>query len=55
MDGLSEYDYFGMACKKPRSRFNRNVWEMLAQLVYDGPEITKEAQLWERKLGAKND
>ena len=31
-----------------------NVWEMLAQLVYDGPEITKEAQLWERVLGAKN-
>ena len=26
---------------------------MLAQLVYDGPEITKEAQLWERILGAK--
>ena len=30
-----------------------NVWEMLVQLVYDGPEITKEAQLWERTLGAK--
>ena len=30
-----------------------NVWEMLAQLVYDGPEKTKEAQLWERTLGAK--
>ena len=30
-----------------------NVWEMLAKLVYDGPEITKEAQLWERILGAK--
>ena len=30
-----------------------NVWEMLAQLVYDGPEITKEAQLLERILGAK--
>ena len=30
-----------------------NVWEMLAQLVYEGPEITKEAQLWERILGAK--
>ena len=30
-----------------------NVWEMLAQLVYDGPEITKEAQQWERILGAK--
>ena len=26
---------------------------MLAQLVYDEPEITKEAQLWERILGAK--
>ena len=26
---------------------------MLLQLVYDGPEITTEAQLWERKLGAK--
>ena len=33
----------------------KNIWEMLAQLVYDGPEITKEAQLWERELGAKND
>ena len=30
-----------------------NVWEMLAQLVYDWPEITKEAQLWEWILGAK--
>ena len=30
-----------------------NLWEMLAQLVYDGPEITKEAQLWEWILGAK--
>ena len=30
-----------------------NVWEMFAQPVYDGPEITKEAQLWERILGAK--
>ena len=30
-----------------------NIWEMLAQLVYEGPEITKEAQLWERILGAK--
>ena len=29
------------------------VWEILAQLVYDGPEITKQAQLWERILGAK--
>ena len=26
---------------------------MLAQLVSDGPEIKKEAQLWERILGAK--
>ena len=26
---------------------------MLAQLVYDGLETTKEAQLWERILGAK--
>ena len=39
-----------MACKTSRSE---NVWEMLAQLVYDGPEITKEAQLWKQILGAK--
>ena len=26
---------------------------MLVHLGYDGPEITKEAQLWERILGAK--
>ena len=25
----------------------------LRQLVHDGPEITKEAQLWEQILGAK--
>ena len=26
---------------------------MLAQLVYERPEITKEAKVWERILGAK--
>ena len=39
--------------RSPDLNLIENVWEMLAQLVYDGPEITKEAQLWERKLGAK--
>ena len=39
--------------RTPDLNLIENVWEMLAQLVYDGPEITKEAQLWERILGAK--
>ena len=33
--------------RSPDLNLIENVWEMLAQLVYDGPEITKEAQLWE--------
>ena len=39
--------------RSPDLNLIENVWEMLAQLVYDGPEITKEAQLWEWILGAK--
>ena len=39
--------------RSPDLNLIENVWEMLAQLVYDGPEITKVAQLWERILGAK--
>ena len=39
--------------RSPDLNLIENVWEMLAQLVYDGPEITKEAQLWQRILGAK--
>ena len=39
--------------RSPDLNLIENVWEMLGQLVYDGPEITKEAQLWERILGAK--
>ena len=39
--------------RSPDLNLIENFWEMLAQLVYDGPEITKEAQLWERILGAK--
>ena len=39
--------------RSPDLNLIENIWEMLAQLVYDGPEITKEAQLWERILGAK--
>ena len=39
--------------RSPDLNLIENVWEMLAQLVYDGPEITKEAQLWERIRGAK--
>ena len=39
--------------RSPDLNLIENVWEMLAQLDYDGPEITKEAQLWERILGAK--
>ena len=39
--------------RSPDLNLIENVWERLAQLVYDGPEITKEAQLWERILGAK--
>ena len=39
--------------RSPDLNLIENVREMLAQLVYDGPEITKEAQLWERILGAK--
>ena len=40
--------------RSPDLNLIENVWEMLAQLVYDGPEITKEAQLCERILGAEN-
>ena len=39
--------------RSPDLNLIENIWEMLAQLVYDGPEITKESQLWERILGAK--
>ena len=39
--------------RNPDLNLIENVWEMLAQLVNDGHEITKEAQLWERILGAK--
>ena len=39
--------------RSPDLNLIENVWEMLTQLVFDGPEITKEAQLWERILGAK--
>ena len=39
--------------RSPDLNLIENIWEMLAQPVYDGPEITKEAQLWERILGAK--
>ena len=39
--------------RSPDINLIENVWEMLAQLVYDGPEIRKEAQLWVRILGAK--
>ena len=39
--------------RSPDLNLIENVWEMLAQLVYDGPEITKEARLWERILRAK--
>ena len=39
--------------RSPDLNLIENVCEMLAQLVYDGPEITKEAQLWERILGVK--
>ena len=39
--------------RSPDLNLIETVWEMLAQLVYDRPEITKEAQLWERILGAK--
>ena len=39
--------------RSPDLNLIENIWEMLAQLVHDGPEIMKEAQLWERILGAK--
>ena len=39
--------------RSPDLNLIENVWEMLAQLVYDGPEITKEGQLWERIQGPK--
>ena len=39
--------------RSPDLNLIENIWEMLAQLVYDGPEIMKEVQLWERILGAK--
>ena len=39
--------------RSPDQNLIENVWEMPAQLVYYGPEITKEAQLWERILGDK--
>ena len=31
--------------RNPDLNLIENVWEILAQLVYDGPEITNEAQL----------
>ena len=39
--------------RSPDLNLIENVWEMLAQLVYDVPEIMKKTQLWERILGAK--
>ena len=39
--------------RSPHLNLIENIWEMLAQLFYDGPEITKEAQLWEWIIGAK--
>ena len=39
--------------RSPDLNLIENVWEMFAQLVYDRPEIMKEAQPWERMLGAK--
>ena len=39
--------------RSPDLNLIENVWEMLAQLVYDGPKITKEAQLLERILRVK--
>ena len=33
--------------RSPHLNLIENVGEMLGQLVYDGPEIMKEAQLWE--------
>ena len=39
--------------RSPDLNLIENVWEMLLQLVYDGLEITKEAQQWEWILGAK--
>ena len=39
--------------RNPDLNLIENVWEMLAQLVYDGPERTKVAQLWEQILRAK--
>ena len=40
--------------RSPDLNLIENVLEMLEQLVYDGPEKTKEAQQWEQILGAKN-
>ena len=39
--------------RSPDLNLIENIWEMLAQLVCDGPEITKEPQQWEPILGAK--
>ena len=43
------------SARSPDLNLIENVWEMQVQLVYDGPEITKEAQLWEQILGAKKE
>ena len=39
--------------RSPDLNLIENVLEMLVQLVYDGPEITVESQLWEQIRGAK--
>ena len=38
--------------RSPDLNLIENIWEMLAQLVCDGPEIMKEPQQWEPILGA---
>lgn len=40
--------------RSPDLNLIENIWEMLAELVYDGPEITREAELWQRIKDAKN-